>query len=127
MQWKGLKEIVHSRSSFKKRSLVMRKYCCIPVLTCLGLTVGLGSNSASAQVISEAFDNIAALPAADWFMINHSTTIGTTNWFQGNTTVFAPQASAGYIAANFNNTTATNTISNWLLAPQKPLTNGMKL
>jgi hypothetical protein len=78
-------------------------------------------------VISEAFDNIAALPAADWFMINHSTTIGTTNWFQGNTTVFAPQASAGYIGANFNNTTATNTISNWLLAPQKPLTNGMKL
>jgi uncharacterized protein (TIGR03118 family) len=62
------------------------------------------------------------LPAAGWVQTNHSTTIGTTNWFQGNTAVFTAQAGtpASYIGANFNNTTGTNTISNWLLTP--PLT-----
>ena len=57
---------------------------------------------------------------------NHSTTIGTTGWFQGNSTVFPAQSGAptSYIGANFNNTTGTGTISNWLLTPPLTLQNG---
>ena len=40
--------------------------------------------------------------------------------------VFPAQSGAAtsYIGANFNNTTGTNTISNWLLTPPLPLLNG---
>ena len=52
--------------------------------------------------------------------------VGTTSWFQGNSTVFPAQSGAAtsYIGANFNNTTGTNTISNWLLTPPVTLQNG---
>jgi hypothetical protein len=58
---------------------------------------------------------------------NHSTTIGTTGWFQGNDAVFSAHQGTlpnSYIGANFNNTTGTNTISNWLLTPTQTLENG---
>ena len=57
---------------------------------------------------------------------NHSAAVGTTSWFQGNSTVFPAQSGAAtsYIGANFNNTTGTNTISNWLLTPPVALQNG---
>ena len=60
---------------------------------------------------------------------NRSTTIGTTGWFQGNDAVFPAQggATTSYIGANFNNTTGTNTISNWLLTPPIGLQNGAVL
>ena len=60
---------------------------------------------------------------------NHSTAVGSTKWFQGNDTVFPAQAGAptSYIGANFNNTTGTNTISNWLLTPPVTLQNGAQL
>ena len=60
---------------------------------------------------------------------NHSTTVGTTNWFQGNSTVFPAQSGAAtsYIGANFNNTTGTNTISNWLLTSPVTLQNGVTM
>src|SRR5262245_19105267 len=88
----GIERLVQSRSRFKKRSLVMRKYCCIPVLTCLGLTVGLGSQTASAQVLSEGFDNLAGL--TNWVRINQSSPNpnSATSWFQGNTAAFVAQA-----------------------------------
>ena len=62
--------------------------------------------------------------------INHSTTIGTTGWFQGNDAVFPAHQGTlpnSYIGANFNNTTGTNTISNWLLTPAIELANGVPL
>jgi subtilisin-like proprotein convertase family protein len=76
--------------------------------------------------LMEAFEDITTLPAAGWVQTNHSTTVGTTSWFQGNTAVFTAQAGtpASYIGANFNNTTGTNTISNWLLTPARTLQNG---
>jgi len=81
--------------------------------------------AAMAQNISEGFENIGALGGGTWDQINHSTTIGSTNWFQGNPAVFPAQAGAtnAYIGANFNNTTGTNTISNWLILPTRTLSN----
>lgn len=68
--------------------------------------------------VTEGFDDITVLPG--WFMQNNSSPIGTTAWFQGNDTVFPAQSgpTTSYIAANFNNTAGTGTISNWLLTPE---------
>lgn len=73
----------------------------------------------------ENFDDINALPG--WAEQNNSEPLGTTGWFQGNTTVFPPQATSGYIAANYNNAgsgTGPATISNWLITPEVTLQNG---
>ncbi len=74
---------------------------------------------------SEGFDNITTLPASGWFLQNNSIP-GLTNWFQGNATVFPAHSGAtnSYIGANFNNTVATNTISNWLVTPNISFNNG---
>src|SRR5215213_1850071 len=84
-----------------------------------------GSSRAGTQVV-EDFQNITELPARGWFLQNNSVPVGSTGWLQGSTNVFPAQAGSGtsYIAANFNNTTRANTISNWLLAPNLTLTNG---
>ncbi|HEX8370485.1 MAG TPA: choice-of-anchor J domain-containing protein, partial [Pyrinomonadaceae bacterium] len=95
------------------------------IVTAFLLAGGMGV--ARAQIpISEGFENITQLPAAGWFMQNNSTPTGTTGWFQGNSAVFPAQAGpvTSYIAANFNNTTGANTISNWLLTPNRTFSNG---
>jgi hypothetical protein len=83
----------------------------------------------SAQGFTEDFDDINTLTANDWVMINHSSPIGSTNWFQGNTGVFNAYngADTAYVATNFNNTAGTGTISNWLIMPNVTLHNGDKL
>jgi len=75
-----------------------------------------GATSTNAQSFTQNFDTV---PAMGWTVQNNSATIGSTGWFQGNSTVFPSQAGAGnsYIGANFNNATGTNTISNWLVSP----------
>jgi uncharacterized membrane protein len=75
------------------------------------------------------YDDITTLSGAGWLLTNHSTPIGTTNWFQGNSQVFPSQSgvATSYIGANFNNTTGANTISNWLLTPPLALANGAML
>jgi len=52
--------------------------------------------------------------------------VGVSNWFQGNVLVFPAHAGAtnAYIGANFNNTSGTGTISNWMLTPVLALKNG---
>ena len=79
-------------------------------------------------VITEAFDAVGTCPAG-WTCANNSAAIGTTNWFQGNATVFPAQAGdpGAYIGANFNNTTGSNTISNWLISPQVDFGTGATL
>lgn len=72
---------------------------------------------------NETFTTAIPLPAG-WAQQNLSSTVGLTNWFQGNTAVFPANTPAGYIATNFNNTTGTGTISNWLFAPNVTLRNG---
>ncbi len=77
----------------------------------------------------EGFSDVAGLPAAGWALINNSSPVGLTGWFQGNPAVFQAQAgiSNTYVGANFNNTTGANTISNWLLTPELELSNGSTL
>ena len=87
--------------------------------------VFLSNVSQSQVLINEGFTTVAPLPAG-WAAQNLSSPVGTTGWFQGNTTVFPAQSGAttSYIGANFNNTTGANTISNWLFAPNITLKNG---
>ena len=72
--------------------------------------------------INETFNSV--LPAS-WAAQNLSSP-GATGWFQGNTAVFGANSGTGYIAANFNNTTGLNTISNWLFTPKRYTENGDK-
>jgi hypothetical protein len=80
-----------------------------------------------AQGFTEGFTNITTLVPGGWFMKNNSSPLGSSGWFQGNTTTFSAQSGAAtsYIGANFNNTTGgTGTISNWLLIPNRTFKNG---
>ncbi len=83
------------------------------------------SHSSHAQ-FTEDFNDITTLVGSGWYMQNNSTTVGSTNWFQGNATVFAAYngATDDYIGANYNNTTGANTIGNWLVMPNVTIKNG---
>ncbi len=85
-----------------------------------------GATTAFGQAITEGFDDITTLPTAGWATQNNSSPVGTTTWFQGNATVFPSQAGAAtaYIGANFNNTSGSGTISNWLMTPNRTFNNG---
>jgi uncharacterized repeat protein (TIGR01451 family) len=80
---------------------------------------------------SEGFDNVAALTTSGgWVNINNSTTTGTFTWGQGNPAVFPAQAGAStdsYASVNFQSTTGTNDISNWLIMPTMTLRDGNTL
>lgn len=82
-----------------------------------------------AQTLSESFNNVSGGCVAGWTCTNNSSPLGTTGWFQGDSTAFPAQAGAAnaYIAANFNNVAGTNTISNWLISPQVVFANGSQL
>jgi len=88
----------------------------------LALVVASG---ASAQNLSEGFENVAALPGQGWAFQNNSMALGTTNWFQGNS-VFPAHAGPpdSYMAANFNNGAGLATISNWAMTPTRVWNNG---
>ena len=79
--------------------------------------------SASAASLVENFD---VAPPTGWTIVNNSTPVGTTNWFQGNPTVFTAQAGAAnsYMGANFNAVGGANTISNWIVLPTLSFDNG---
>ena len=77
--------------------------------------------------LAEGFDDINALAGAGWFIQNNSTPVGALGWFQGAATTATPTpgpfnshsgAANSYIAANFNSTGSTGTISNWLVTPE---------
>ena len=93
-------------------------------LAIFGVWFAVGVSNANAQAFTEGFD---VVPVVGWTTQNNSVPIGSVpGWFQGNTAVFPAQAGAtnSYIGANFNNTTGTNTISNWLLTPNRTFNNG---
>ena len=81
------------------------------------------------QSLTENFDDISQLESNGWTMLNLSSPLGVTSWFQGSTTVFHAQNGAdnSYIAANFNNTAGSGTISNWLITPTLYVRNGDQL
>ncbi|WP_343630983.1 choice-of-anchor J domain-containing protein [Fluviicola sp.] len=93
------------------------------------LALGSVSNAYS-QAYTENFDNVANLTTNGWYQQNNSTTIGTNpNWIQGVATPTGPfdaynGAATAYICANYNSTTGANTISNWLVTPNRTLRNG---
>jgi len=95
------------------------------------LIVALAATSSFAFAsFSEGFDDITTLAGNGWSQQNLSVPVGSTNWFQGNAAVFVAHAGAAtnsYIGANFNNTTGTNTINNWLITPEVTLDNGAVL
>lgn len=92
-----------------------------------GTAMMLGSSSAFGQAFTENFDDITTLAGSGWATINSSAPVGTApNWFQGNNTVFASYngAATAYIGANYNFTTGANTISAWLITPNRTFRNG---
>lgn len=96
------------------------------------LLIGLIS-SVKAQSYSENFDDITLLAGNGWVLQNNSSPVGALGWFQGTATTATPTpgpfnsyngADNSYIAANFNSTGSTGTISNWLITPNRTLRNG---
>ncbi|WP_379964831.1 choice-of-anchor J domain-containing protein [Epilithonimonas sp. UC225_85] len=87
----------------------------------------------SAQSFTENFDNITTLAVSGWAMQNNSSPVGVLGWFQGTATTATPTpgpfnsyngAANSYVAANFNSTGSTGTISNWLITPNRTSKNG---
>lgn len=101
----------------------------IAVFCLVGSFFGSGL-AAQATTLSEGFDDITTLTASGWVQQNNSSTLGSTNWFQGNSGVFAAQTGTlgtEYIGANFNNTSGTGHISNWLISPEIEFMNGKSI
>lgn len=77
------------------------------------------TDAQAVALLTEGFDNVAGLSMNGWVLTNQSTPIGSTNWFQGDSTIFVSQAGAdsSYIAANYNNAAEGGTLNNLLLSP----------
>lgn len=90
----------------------MNKNLLLPLLAALPL-------AGFTQALQEDFNDISALTAAGWTLTNQSDPIGTTTWFQGNPDVFTAYngPDSSYISANYNNTSGSGTISNWMITP----------
>lgn len=86
----------------------------------LAALCAFGAASAqAATVLSEGFDDLTTLSGAGWVIDNQSAPVGTTDWFQGNDTVFTAQAGVdtAYAAANYNSSDVGGTVSTWLVTP----------
>ena len=97
------------------------------LLSCLFILFAAIGTAHSAVLLNENFDDMSTLPGNGWALINNSSPLGSTGWFQGNSGVFKAQAGAddAYIAANYLNAADTGgNISNWLLTPFLNVNNG---
>lgn len=73
--------------------------------------------SQAQNLLSEDFENFAALSGAGWVFTNASAS-PSQPWFDGNPGVFAAFGGSGYAAANFLSTSSVDgAISNWLITP----------
>ena len=115
---------------FKLKPTTMKKQLYLLLAFCALLGM---QNSATAQAYSENFDDITTLAGSGWLLQNNSSPVGSLSWFQGTATTATPDpgpfnayngAANSYIAANFNSTGSTGTISNWLITPNRTLRNG---
>ena len=97
------------------------------------LVIMLWTKLIFAQSYTQNFDDITTLAGDGWVIQNNSTPVGSLGWFQGTATTATPTpgpfnsyngATNSYIAANFNSTGFTGTISNWLITPNRTLRNG---
>jgi hypothetical protein len=93
--------------------------------------------TANAQSFTENFDVITGVPTTPvanytltaqnaWEVRNFSLTQGTSNWFQGTSTVFPSQAGPanGYVGVNYNTTTGSNAINTFLMSQVRTFNNG---
>ncbi len=101
---------------------------CTPPPPCVSPTSSVLSQVGGIPVATQVFNQSfgATVPPTGWAVLNNSVAGGLTGWFQGNGAVFGPNSGTDYIAANFNNTSGNNTISNWLFTPGVTLKNGDK-
>jgi PEP-CTERM motif len=112
----------------------MRRGNCRPLIVPLAvLLIVLAAGRATAQAITEGFENVAGLPAQGWVFINASTQADPLSlWSQGNPATDGLTAQAGpansFIIADYTSTMSTNstgaTISNWLITPLRTFRNG---
>ncbi len=81
------------------------------------------SMAASAQVLTEGFDDVASLTAAGWVQLSNGTAPGD-GWFQGNAGIFTAESGApdSYAAANWVG--STGSVSDWLMTPVLNLPEG---
>lgn len=96
-------------------------------LLCTAALSAMAFGAQSAVLLSEGFENVSALAGQGWVTSNTSSPVGTTGWFQGNSTVFPAQAGTdpSYIAANYLNTSALGgNIINTLYTPVVYVANG---
>jgi hypothetical protein len=93
------------------------------VLLAAGLISFAAAEAGATTLFSENFDTV---PPGGWVSVNNSAPPGTTNWFQGNSGIFAAQQGAAnaYAAANFLSAGLGGNISNWLITPTLSLDNG---
>jgi hypothetical protein len=90
------------------------------------VAVALASPASAAPLLVENFDNVADLGAKGWSLINNSTPVGESGWFQGNDAVFSAFSGAAdsYIAANFLGAGFGGDVSEWLVSPELAFDNG---
>ncbi len=97
------------------------------------LIVTLFAIVAGSQAQMEGFDNVGNLfSGGTWAQANLSNPVGasgTSPWVQGDPATFGAYAGAtnSYIAANFESTGDTGTISAWLFSPTRTYYNGDKV
>jgi PKD repeat protein len=115
-----MKFLIKLNFIMKKMYTTFRALCLAAGVTLCGLSSGF------AQGFTENFDDITTLAGNGWTTLNLSSPLGSTSWFQGNSSVFASfnGAPTSYIGANFNFVTGANTISGWLITPQRTFRNG---
>jgi len=110
-----------------------RKFTRLFLLFSLLLSLSAKFSVSYAQSYTESFDNISTLAGSGWVIQNNSSPVGALGWFQGTATTATPTpgpfnahtgAANAYIAANFNSTGSSGTISNWLITPNRTLRNG---
>jgi hypothetical protein len=87
------------------------------------LLCGTIGTAQAALTLDEGFTTV--LPAG-WAKTNNSAPLGSTDWFQGETAVFAAQAGPAnsYAAANFNAAANGGNVSDWLFTPTVALHDG---
>jgi len=84
-----------------------------------GLALVCTGATHATTVLSEGFDNLAALPGAGWVLTNNSDS-PSQPWFQGNSGIFSSfdGAAGAYAAASFlSSGLDTGRVSNWLITP----------
>jgi hypothetical protein len=97
-----------------------------------GVATALGLATSAQATVSfiEGFEDVAGLSGSGWTILNNSTPVGATNWFQGNVAPFAAQSGTAnsYAAANYFSTSpAGGSISTWLITPTLTLFNGVNV